>query len=69
MGMIWLHLLILSDSILPKKKFHWSQKATWHLGNKVLPCHNEDDSVLPQCILLDSIWPASEQIKYYYCGR
>lgn len=33
MGMIWLHLLILGNSILPNKKFHQSQKATWHSGN------------------------------------
>lgn len=33
MGMIW-----LSNSVLPNKKFHWSQKTTWYLGDKVLPC-------------------------------
>lgn len=39
------------------------------LGLQSGPCHNEDGLVLSLCILLDSIWPASEQMKYYYCGR
>lgn len=64
MGMIW-----LSNSVLPNKKFHWSQKTTWYLGDKVLPCCNENDSVLPLCILLDAVWPPTERIKYYYCGK